>query len=87
MTNEATQETVPTPSSEAQEAPETSTYQIVFTKYDDGDAMHREGVPSKDPVALTDVAIELLRRHDVREVFLVTVHSSFGKEIILKRLI
>lgn len=85
MTDEVTQQEAPeTP---APEAPEKTTYQLIFTKYDDGDAMHREGVPSKDPVALTEKAVELLRRYDVREVFLVTVHASFGKEILIKKLI
>lgn len=67
------------------QAPEKDTFQIIYGKYDDANTVYREGVPNKDPNALTDVAVELLRKYDVREVFLVTVHAAFGKEILIKK--
>lgn len=82
----STAEPSPPPTPQAKTA-EQDTLQIVYTKYEDGDLMHREGIPTKDAKMAADVAVNLLRRHDVREVFLCTVHSAFSKEVTVKKVI
>lgn len=91
MTSE-TPTATPTPDQQTQatsapKTPEQDTFQIIYTKYDDGTVMHREGVPSKDLSAVTEMALTLLRKPNVREVFLCTVHSAYGKEVNIRKVI
>lgn len=67
--------------------PEKTFFQIMYTKYDQGDLTFREGRPTSDINEATEIAVNLLRRNDVREVFLCTVHSAFTKEINIKKVI
>ena len=70
-------------------APETNYFQIVYNVYsaEPKDTMHRHGGATLNRDAAMAEAVSLARRHDVQEVFVVTVHAAYSKEVNIKKVI
>jgi len=66
---------------------ETTHFQVIYTLHEMGTQMWREGQPTRDSEAAGKAARTLMARHDVKEVFICTIHAAYEKETTVKQVI
>lgn len=65
--------------------PEKTHFQVLLRKSDDEFA--RSGLPTKDRDSAEALAIDSLQNPNIKEAFVVTVHSAYSKEVNIKKVI
>lgn len=68
-------------------AAETTHSQIIFTLHDVEGQMYRHGTPTLDQHAIDLAMKSLTDRHDVKEIFICTVHAAYVAETTFKKVI